>query len=137
MNRRLLRTQKATLLVAGGVLVAVGALILVSPQAFFAANNIDTGASTSLLNELKAPAAMLMAAGVFGIIGVFIPRLADTATWLAALIYLSYAASRLLSMTTDGLPAAGLIQAAILEGVLGLLCLAITVLRREPKANIA
>ena len=137
MNKRLLKTQKAILFGSGALLIAVGAFILVSPHAFFSANNIDLGANISLLNELKAPAALLLLAGVYIIAGVFVRRFFNAATWLAALIYLSYAASRFLSMAVDGLPAEGLVQAAVLEGIVGLLCLAMVAPRREPKTELA
>ena len=45
-------------------------------------------------------------------------------TALAAMIYLSYAGSRFVSMLLDGMPAEGLVQAAVLEAVIGLACLA-------------
>ena len=137
MNKRLLKTQKAILFISGALLIAVGAFILVSPDAFFSANNIDLGVNISLLNELKAPAALLLVAGVYIIVGVFVRRLTDAATWLSALIYLSYAASRFLSMAVDGMPAEGLVQAAVLEGIVGLLCLAMVAAQREPKTELA
>ena len=86
----------------------------------------------SLLNELKAPAGLLLAAGLFMIGAIFVRGQADTALWLAALIYLSYAGSRFVSMAFDGAPAAGLVQAAALEGVVGVACLAVLVMRRIP-----
>lgn len=137
MKTKLAKTQKAILLVAGAVLVLVGMFILTSPADFYAANNIELGSNVSLLNELKAPAGLLLAAGVFMIGAIFVRSQADTALWLATLIYLSYAVSRLVSMTLDGVPAAGLVQAAALEGVIGLACLAVLMVRRIPAWRIA
>jgi low temperature requirement protein LtrA len=130
MNMKLMKTQKALLFVSGALLTVIGASILTAPVDFFAANDIELGTSVSLLNELKAPAGLLLAAGVFMISAIFIHNRTDGAMWLAALIYLSYAAARLLSMAVDGAPATGLIQAAALEGVLGLACLAVLMIRR-------
>jgi hypothetical protein len=62
---------------------------------------------------------------------------ADTALWLAALIYLSYAVSRSASMAFDGIPAAGLVQAAALEGIVGLACLVVLMIRRMPTGKVA
>ena len=55
---------------------------------------------------------------------IFVRGMAETALWLATLVYLSYAGSRFLSMAFDGVPATGLVQAAVLEGSVGLACLA-------------
>ncbi|MBT8433959.1 MAG: DUF4345 family protein, partial [Gammaproteobacteria bacterium] len=63
MKIKLAITQKLILLVAGAVLILVGALILGSPIDFYASNSIELGANVSLLNELKAPAGLLLAAG--------------------------------------------------------------------------
>ena len=135
--KKLARTQKALLLVAGAVLVLVGTFILASPVDFYASNNIELGANVSLLNEVKAPAGMLLAAGLFMIGAIFVRDMADTATSLAALIYLSYSLSRLLSVVVDGVPAAGLVQAAALEAMIGLACLAILIVRRIPAWKVA
>ncbi len=91
----------------------------------------------SLLNELKAPAGLLLAAGVFIIGAIFVRSQADTALWLAALIYLSYAVSRSASMAFDGVPTAGLVQAAALEGIVGLACLVVLMIRRMPAGKVA
>ena len=137
MKTKLAKTQSALLLVAGVVLILVGTFILASPVDFYASNNIELGANVSLVNELKAPAGFLFAAGVFMIGAIFVRSQADTALWLATLIYLSYALSRLVSMAFDGVPAAGLIQAAALEGVIGLACLSVLMIRRIPAWKVA
>ena len=114
-----------------------GTFILASPVDFYASNNIELGANVSLLNELKAPAGFLLAAGVFMIGAIFVHSQADAALWLAALIYLSYAGSRFMSMAFDGVPAAGLVQAAALEGIVGIACLAVMMIRRMPAGKVA
>ena len=48
--------HNALLLVAGTLLILVGASITLSPANFYAANGISVGANVNLLNELKAPA---------------------------------------------------------------------------------
>ena len=132
MKPKLAKTQKAVLLVAGALLTLVGGLILAAPADFYASNSIELGANVSLLNELKAPAGMLLTAGLFMLGAIFVRGIADTATSLAALIYLSYAGSRFVSMAFDGVPATGLVQAAALEGIVGLACLAVVMIRRMP-----
>jgi len=137
MNTKLVKTQIAILLVAGALLILVGSFILAAPIDFYASNSIELGANVSLLNELKAPAGLLLAAGLFMLGAVFVRGMADMATSLAALIYLSYAVSRFASMTFDGVPATGLVQAAALEGIVGLACLAILMIRRTPTGKAA
>ena len=137
MKPKLVRTQKAVLLVAGALLTLVSVFILTTPADFFASNNIELGANLSLLNELKAPAGMLLAAGLFMLGAVFVRGIADTATSLAALIYLSYAGSRFVSMAFDGVPATGLVQAAALEGIVGLACLAVLMIQRISARGVA
>ena len=90
----------------------------------------------SLLNELKAPAGLLLPAGVFMIGAIFLCNPADTALGLAALIYLSYAVSRFVSMAFNGVPAAGLVQAAALEGIVGLASLVVLMIRRIPAGKV-
>ena len=85
----------------------------------------------------RVAGAVLLAAGLFMIGAAFLRRFADTATSLAALVYLSYACARGLSMALDGAPAAGLVQAAALEAVLGLACLALVTARRLPSWRTA
>jgi hypothetical protein len=133
MNMKLVKTQKTLLLVCGAVLIVIAASILVAPVDFYAANNIELGANLSLLNELKAPAGLLLVAGLFMIGAIFVYRHADTALWLATLIYSSYAAARFVSMAVDGMPATGLVQAAALESVLGLACLIVVMIRQNAK----
>ncbi len=137
MKPKLAITQKVILLVAGALLILVGAFIIASPADFYAANSIEIGADVSLRNELKAPAGFLLAAGVFVIAAIFVRRLTDTAMLLAAMIYLSYAGSRFASMLMDGTPAAGLVQAAVLEAVVGLACLALLLYRPRAAATPA
>lgn len=137
MNMQLAKTQKVLLLVSGALLILVATLIFVSPVDFYASSQIELGPNVSLLNELKAPAGLLLAAGVFMIGAIFVRSQADTALWLAALIYLSYAIARSASMAFDGMPAAVLVQVAAIEGILGLACLAVLVIRRKPTGRVA
>ena len=91
----------------------------------------------SLLNELKAPAGFLLVAGGFMIGAIFVKPMITMAMLLATMIYLSYATSRFASMWFDGVPAEGLVQAAALETVIGLACLAVLLIRRIPVRRVA
>lgn len=132
MKTKLVKTQLMLLLVSGVLLILVGASIILSPADFYGSNNIDLGADISLLNELKAPAGFLLVAGFFMITAIFVRRRRDVALSLAALIYLSYAVTRFLSMVLDGVPASGLIMATVIEATIGLACLLILFIDRTP-----
>ena len=137
MKSKLAMTRNAVLIIAGTLLILVAASIIVAPVDFYAANEIEIGADISLINELKAPAGMLLVAGAFMLVAVFVRNLVDTAMLLGAMVYLSYAAARFASMWLDGMPAPGLVQAAALEVVIGLACLAALMLRRVPVVGAA
>lgn len=124
MKNLLSKSRPPLLFLAGVLLILVAAFILSAPVDFYAANSIELGTDPNLLNELKAPAGFLLAAGLFILSSALVRRLAETATALAAMIYLSYAGSRFASMLVDGMPAESLVQAAVLEAVIGLACLA-------------
>lgn len=79
----------------------------------------------------------MLAAGLFILGAIFVRSQTDTALWLAALIYLSYGVSRFASMIVDGVPAAGLVQAASLEFTVGLACAVVLVIRRIPAGKAA
>ncbi len=136
MKNKLAITRGAVLLIAGSLLILIAAFITTSPVAFYASNEIELGANVSLLNELKAPAGFLLVAGIFMVVAVFIRSLATTAMLLGAMIYLSYAAARFISVGVDGLPAEGLVQAAALEAVIGAACLALLA-QRAPAGGAA
>ena len=110
------------LLGAGALLLLIGSYIVLAPAEFYAANDITLGGNISLRNELKAPAGFLLAAGTLMLVAVFVRSLRDLALLLAAMTYLSYALARYGSMAMDGTPAQGLVQAAALELVIGVLC---------------
>lgn len=117
------RIKRAILLVSGTVLILIGSAITVMPETFYASSQISIGESINLLNELKAPAILLLVSGAFLITALFTGRRMNTALGLGALIYLSYAVSRLLSMVVDGAPESSLLTAAAIEAVLGMACL--------------
>jgi hypothetical protein len=136
MKPKIALAQRALLVLAGAILILVAAMILASPAGFYAANGIELGANVSLVNELKAPAGLLLAAGAWMIVAIFRGD-TDRALGLAALVYLSYAAARAVSVVLDGVPATGLLQAAVVEGAIGLACLLLLVVPRLPTARAA
>lgn len=112
------------LLLASGLLAAgIAATILVAPVSFYAGYGIDVSADPSLANELSAPAGALLAAGLVMLAGALRPAYTRTSLAVAAVVYLSYGLSRLLSMAGQGMPNSALVSAAILELALGAVCL--------------
>jgi hypothetical protein len=116
------KVLKTVLFLAGLIAAGIGGTILLMPSAFYATYGIDLGENISLLNEVRAPGGALLAAGILIISGSFVVSMTFTSTVVAALFYLSYGISRILSFAMDGMPSEGLVQAAALEIFIGLVC---------------
>lgn len=123
---------KAILFVAGGVALGVGAGILLFPVAFYATNDIALSGQASLLNEVRASGGAILALGMYVFAACFVPRLRVPAATIAALVYLAYGASRVLSVALDGMPATPLVLVALLEFVIGGACLFAVLRYRAP-----
>ncbi len=115
------KVLKTILLISGLIMTGVGGAILFMPVAFHAGNGIDLGGNISLLSEVRAPGGALLASGILVMLGAFVTQLTFTSVVVSALIYLSYGISRILSLAIDGMPAEGLVQATVLEIIIGLL----------------
>lgn len=129
-----LRFTRGLLLLSGLVAVAIAATILVAPQAFYASYDIDLGSNVDLVNELKAPAGALLVAGFLMLAGVVRTDLAPVSFGTAAAVYLSYGGSRLVSMLVDGVPNESLVSAAVVEILIGAVCLFGLTRIRNPKS---
>jgi len=114
---------KAILFLSGLLAAIIGSAILFSPVAFYASNNIYPADNISLLNEIRASGGALLATGILILSGAFVTRLTFTSTILASLLYISYGLSRMISFGIDGMPSAGLVDAAILEILIGGTCI--------------
>lgn len=122
---------RALLLASGLLATTIASTILFAPDAFYSGYGINLGANLNLANELKAPAGLLLIAGLLMLTGVFRTRFVVPSLATGTAIYLSYGASRLLSMMIDGVPDGALVAAAILEIAVGVACLlGLTVLCR-------
>lgn len=132
MKIKNLRFTRGLLLLSGLVAVAIAATILVAPQAFYASYDIELGGNVDLVNELKAPAGALLVAGFLMLVGVVRTDFAPISFGTAAAVYLSYGGSRLVSMLVDGMPNESLVSAALVEVLIGAVCLfGLTRLQRE------
>ncbi len=116
------------------IAVAIAATILFAPDAFYSGYGLEVAGNATLANELKAPAGMLLAAGLLMFAGVFRSELAVVSLATATLVYLSYGLGRVLSIAIDGLPHNGMVSAAVVELVVGAVCLATFLRVRRPQA---
>lgn len=132
-NSKILKT---ILFISGLIATGVGGAILIMPVGFYALNGIDFATDINLLNETRAPGGALLASGILIMSGAFVAKLAFTATVISIVLYLSYGLSRILSIVIDGMPVEGLVQAAVLEIVIGLACVLALVAYRENEGRI-
>lgn len=132
---KILKLTRLILIGSGLVAVVVGAGLLFAPVAFHGLNGIVLGDSASLMSEIRAPGAGLLACGLLAIAGAFVARLTFTATVIATLLYLSYGLSRFFSIAIDGVPAQGLVVIAFFEITVGLICA--TVFLRQFKDGLS
>lgn len=114
--------SRVTLLLAGIVALCAGLGLVTMPQVFFASYGIELGAQPSMLSEIRAPGALLVAVSVVLLLGALVEAQRVRAAWLGSLCYLSYAAARLVSAMVDGLPHLNLLYAGAGELFLGLAC---------------
>lgn len=128
---------KIILFISGLIAASIGGAVLAVPAAFYASNGIDIGGNVSLLNEIRASGGVLLAAGILILSGAFVASLTFTAVVVASLLYLSYGLSRILSFTIDGMPSEGLVQAAALEIVIGVVCVYVLARYRDKQAESA
>ena len=124
---------KVILVISGLIGVVVGGAILLMPVAFHATSGIELGGNISLLNEIRAPGGALLASGLLILSGAFLTELTFTSIVLSTLLYLSYGLSRIVSMVADGKPAETLIQAAVLEIIIGMVCAFVLVRFRKKR----
>ena len=114
--------QKIPLALASLTALAIGGFILLSPTAFYALYALTLPDTPSLFSDLRATAAGLTVAGAFLAAGVLRRDLTRIAAGFGAALFLAYAAGRGLSLMLDGAPHPGMIEAAVIELVLGAFC---------------
>jgi len=120
------------LLTSGLIAVGIGGAILLIPAVFYGGYGIDLGNDATLINEVRAPGGALLVTGLLISTGVFVAEFAFASTVIAAAAYLSYGLSRVLSMSIDGMPDAGLVMAAGVELVIGAAALFAVMYYRQP-----
>lgn len=110
------RLTTVFLFISGLLLLVIGGSILLIPQAFhLVGNGIVLGDDPNLLSEIRAPGGLLAGSAVLILIGAFRSNLRSLAVVLTVLVYGSFGLARLLSLTFDGMPSAGLVVATVIE----------------------
>ncbi len=110
---------KVMLFLAGAIAAGIGLAGLIWPVGFHASSGITLGDNPSLMSEVRAPAAMLLAAGGFVLASVGVARWRPAAIRVSAAVYLTYGLARIYSLAVDGAPDDMLLTAAALELVFG------------------
>ncbi|MDH3326451.1 MAG: DUF4345 domain-containing protein [Gammaproteobacteria bacterium] len=131
------KVLKTILIISGLIASGIGAAILFAPVAFYATYGIELSGDISLLNEIRAPGSALLAIGLLIISGAFVEKLTFSAAVISTVLFLSYGLSRVMSIAIDGMPVEGLVQAAVLEIVIGLACIFALVKYREKQKEFA
>lgn len=124
-------TVKAVLIVSGLIASIIGGAILIVPTLFYASYGIELGANINLLNEIRASGGGLLVTGLLILSGAFIAQLTFTSMVVSTMLYLGFGLSRLFSTVIDGIPNEGLVQSAVLEIIIGLICLFILVIFQQ------
>lgn len=108
------------LTIAGLLLTLIGSGTLLMPETIKAAAGIDLGGNVNVLNDLRASAAVILSFALLLLAGAFSEKLRFTSSLIAPMLFLALGVGRLLSISMDGMPVDGLVQATGLEFVLGI-----------------
>ena len=126
---------RTVLFLSGLIAVAIAGTILLAPDLFYAGYGIEVGGNATLANELKAPAAALLVAGLLMFAGVLRSSIAVLSLATATVVYLSYGLGRVLSIAIDGMPHSAMVSAAVIELVVGAICLVTLLHARRTSAE--
>lgn len=113
---------KITLTLSGSIATGVGVGVLFMPHAFHASAGVVLGDDVNLLNEMRSSGGMVLASGLFILLGAIRAKMAFFALIVSTTLYLSYGLSRVVSLFADGMPGSSLLQILALELFIGTLC---------------
>ncbi len=125
------KVLKLFLIISGLLLTFIGGATLFAPVAMKASAGIDISQSTSIINDVRASSALILAVALITILGVFIRKLTFTSTLISFTLFLSLGIGRAISILIDGFPVDGLVKATGLEFVLGIIGLILFNIYRE------
>lgn len=115
------RLHTSVVLFASLVGLVVGLGLLIAPSSFQSSVGLVLADATAL-SETRAPGGALVGLSAMTGIGVLIPSFRQNATLLAAVVYLAYGLSRVLSVALDGMPHPGIVAAMLGELAIGAAC---------------
>jgi hypothetical protein len=101
------------------ILLAVGLWMFADPIAYQAGMGVEIPRDPSLLSDLRAQAGALLGFAALLGLATLRPRHIALAAPGGAVLFLAYGLSRVVAMSVDGMPIAGLIAATIVELVVG------------------
>lgn len=116
--------QKIALVLSGLTALAVGACILIAPQAFYASYGIALGDDATLLSELRAPGAGLAGCGLVMLRGLWRSTFLPLGMAMALTVFIAFPAGRLVGLAVDGMPSGAILAALVVELAIAALCLA-------------
>lgn len=116
-------TRRIVLGLAGSTALVIGLAITCAPVAFYASYGIALTPQPNLMSELRAPGANLATLGLIILAGAFFQRMARTAAFLGAAVFIAFATGRVVSLIVDGRPADTVLAALGVEAALGVSCL--------------
>ncbi len=100
---------------SGALLGLIGGALMFAPKSLLETSHVFIERDPGLMSELTAPSGLLLVAGAMMWLGAFRFRFANTALLVGAVVYGTYGAGRLVSMSLHGLPSESLIVATTIE----------------------
>lgn len=131
------KLQGIALSIAGVTALAIGAMILFAPRAFYASYGIALGPNPNLLSELRAPGAGIAVLGSTMLAGLVRERWVPFAIAAATTIYLAFPLGRLVGIVVDGVPNISVLGALAIEVAIGALCVIAFARPRRPRQAVA
>ncbi len=115
---KLNRFEKTMLFISGISAFGIGSLIVFTPHSFYASSGIMLDNDVNLLSELRAPAAGLLTLGIFMLLGIIRPVLAQISIFSTLVVFITFPAGRLISIIFDGMPSMAIFSALVFELVI-------------------
>lgn len=123
------------LAISGAIACLIGAAVLLIPHTFFATNDITLTSDPNLMSEIRAPGGLLVGAGLIMVSGAVTRSMIHVGLMTAAIAYLMYGLSRVVSLVIDGVPSSSLLGALVVEFVVGLTASALIVRNRNSRSR--
>ena len=114
------KSLKIYLILSGLLLSFIGGATLLFPVMMKGSAGIDIANNVSVINDIRAGSALILAVAIISLVGAFSKSMRYTAAVMSFVLFLALGIGRLLSILQDGMPVDGLVKATILEFVLGL-----------------